>query len=63
MEFDRCEIKARLLRRNVHQYVFAKRLGITEAHLSKVLTGRVTPSNELVLKMARLSATWMRRGA
>lgn len=58
MKFDRYKIKAKLLRRNMHQYVFAKKLGITEAHLSKIITGRVNPSNELVLKMACISATW-----
>jgi len=58
MKFDRCIIAARLSRRNVHQYVFAKKLGITEAHLSKILTGRVSPSNELALKMTRISVTW-----
>lgn len=63
MEFDRCEIKARLLRRNVHQYMFAQQLGITEAHLSKILTGRVNPSDELALKMTRISAPRMKRGA
>lgn len=51
MKFDRADLKAALVRANMYQYDFAKELNITESHLSKILRGRVRPSNKLIAKI------------
>lgn len=54
MGFDRVRLKGQLIRNNILQYEFARKLAITESHLSRILKGRVRPSRDLVTKMSEI---------
>ena len=47
MKIDVAKIRTFLLRNNMYQYELAKKLSITESHLSKILRGREKPSKGL----------------
>ena len=48
MKLDSVKIKEYLFRTRTHQYELAAKLGVSEAFLSKVIRGRVKPSEVLV---------------
>lgn len=48
-------LKAYFEETGTSQYVIAKRVGITQPHLSNILSGARTPSLPLALKLARLA--------
>lgn len=55
MTFDKIKLKSFLAAKGEYQYRFAKELGITESQLSKIMRGRVQPSQELIKKIDRIT--------
>ncbi len=44
MKINRLKLKEYLLKNSIYQYQLAKKLGITESDLSKILRGRLVPN-------------------
>jgi transcriptional regulator with XRE-family HTH domain len=44
-------IKTKLIKKSLYQYALADKLGVSETFLSKVLSGRISPTQELKKKI------------
>ena len=53
IEIDYPKIKEILARKRIKQWELAKKVGVCETHLSKVMVGRLKPSKELVNKICK----------
>lgn len=54
MRIDPVKLKALLVERKMKQWELAKRVDIHETNLSKIMTGRLDPSRDLVRRMCRV---------
>jgi len=54
MRIDPAKLKALLVERKMKQWELAKRVDIHETNLSKIMTGRLDPSRDLVRRMCRV---------
>jgi len=54
MRINSANLKALLVERKMKQWELAKRVDIHETNLSKIMTGRLDPSRDLVRRMCRV---------
>jgi len=54
MRVDYAGLKAILVRKRIKQWELAQKLGIHEAKLSKIMTGRVEPDESMVRKICKV---------
>lgn len=54
MRINPAKLKALLVERKMKQWELAKKLDIHETNLSKIMTGRLDPSRDLVRRISRV---------